>query len=691
MKKIIYIFGVFLIILLVSCSNNWELSVEYVANEGGSIVGEAKQSIENPTVPYTFESVTAVANEGYKFIMWSDGKTESTRKDTLSESAEFTALFEKIPLVTVKYYSLEGGIIVGEDTQSRYYTEGGVTFTQVVASAKGGYRFVKWSDGKTEPYRTDTLSESKEFSAIFEIDPTVKISYSATDGGYIDGDTTQIFEGASKGSYVTAIANEGYRFVSWDDGKTEATRLDYCDKSTSYVAIFIKVHNITFSSNLGGNSVVGSLNQLVDHESQTTSVTACAGYGFTFVGWSNGEKSETIRVTATESCHIEAIFERTALSLPIISINTINNEEIVSKEEYLSCFISVENTDKEYLLSYEPAEIRGRGNSSWEYDKKPYRIKFKNAIDLFGNGTAKSWTLIANHSDLSLIRNYLAQSIASDFDKLNFTTSTQFVELYLNDEYVGVYLVCEQIQVHENRINITEGYEGESGFLVEMDGRADGKYVTLDGKYYVIKSPDTDNELFNNEHSQAILSCLEACTSALLAGDYDAVCELIDVESFAQAYIVYELFKCVDVGYSSFYMYRDIGGKLCCGPIWDFDRSLGIVGHSKGAKAYDTLWAREQNPWFKALFTFEEFDLLVGKILRDTIPTIEDKMELCYSYAYDNRDSFERNFDKWEILGTFVWPNDDELTELDTWDLQVEYTENYLNNSLDYLISVYLY
>lgn len=691
MKKIIYIFGAFLILFLASCSNSWELSVEYIANEGGYIDGEAKQSIENPTLPYTFNSVTAVANEGYKFTGWSDGKTESTRIDSLNESTNFTALFEKLPLITVNYSCSEGGIIVGEVSQSKYYTDSEVTFTQVVASANSGYRFVQWSDGKKEPYRTDTLSESTSLTAIFEIDPTVKISYFATEGGSITGEATQIFEGPSEGSAVTAIANEGYRFVGWDDGVAEATRYDYCDKSSSYIAIFIKVHNITFSSNLGGCSVVGSLNQFVDHESKTTAVTAWAGYGFTFLGWSNGEKSETIRVTATESCHIEAIFERTALSLPIISINTINNEEIVSKEEYLSCFISVENTDEKYLLSNEPAEIRGRGNSTWEYDKKPYRIKFKSGVDLFGNGTAKSWTLISNHSDLSLVRNYLAQSVASDFDRLNFTTSTQFAELYLNDEYIGVYLICEQIQVNENRVNITESYEGESGFLIEMDGRADGKYVTLDDKCYVIKSPDTDSALFTDEHSQAILSYLEACTSALSTGDYNAVCELIDVESFAQAYIVYELFKCVDVGYSSFYMYRDIGGKLCCGPVWDFDRSLGIVGHSKGAKAYNTLWAREQNPWFKALFTFEEFDILVGQVLRDAIPVIEDRMELCYSYIYANRDSFERNFDRWEILGTFVWPNDDELTALDTWDLQVEYTEDYLNNSLDYLISVYLY
>ena len=155
--------------------------------------------------------------------------------------------------------------------------------------------------------------------------------------------------------------------------------------------------------------------------------------------------------------------------------------------------------------------------------------------------------------------------------------------------------------------------------------------------------------------------------------------------------MLFELFKSPDVGWSSFYLHKDINGKLCCGPAWDFDRSLGIVGHTTGAKPYDTLWSRNQNPWFNALFRFEEFEELVSQILREHISAIENAMDECYSYVYNNRDSFDRNFEKWAILGTFVWPNDDELTELDTWDLQVEYTRDYLNNSLDYLISVYLY
>ena len=164
----------------------------------------------------------------------------------------------------------------------------------------------------------------------------------------------------------------------------------------------------------------------------------------------------------------------------------------------------------------------------------------------------------------------------------------------------------------------------------------------------------------------------------------------MDVESFAQCYIVFEIFKNPDVGWSSFYVHKDVDGKLRCGPAWDFDRSLGVVGNTTAAKPYNTLWSREQNPWFNNLFRFAEFEELVSEILRESIPAIEAVINNCYKYVYENRDSFDRNFVKWDILEEGIWPNDDELNSLGTWDKHVEYTREYLNNSLDYLISIYL-
>ena len=113
------------------------------------------------------------------------------------------------------------------------------------------------------------------------------------------------------------------------------------------------------------------------------------------------------------------------------------------------------------------------------------------------------------------------------------------------------------------------------------------------------------------------------------------------------------------------------------------------MGNTTSAKPYDNLWVRGQNPWFNALFKFEEFEELVSKTLTESVSEFENTMDKCYSYVFENRDSFDRNFIKWDMLEEGIWPNDDELNALGTWDKHVEYTKEYLNNSLDYLISQY--
>lgn len=671
-----------------------KVRVEYLAEAGGYITGQATQeqvpTAEGETV--TFSQVSAIANKNYRFVGWDDGKTEPTRVDTLTESKKFTAVFEKIPPIVVEYVATEGGSIIGQSRQEIVSQNGeSVDFSLVIAKPDNGYIFLGWDDGVTNLARRDSLTESKTFTAKFKLNKTVSIDYFASEGGHIEGVSHQFNDdGPFTGSEVVAVAGNGYRFVEWDDGLKSSNRSDFADTSKSFVAIFVKVHIVNFTCNSLCGSITGDLNQILDDGQDISPVVATAEFGYKFVGWSNGEKDPTLNMKASNTETIEAIFAPDELSLPIISINTVDFTDITSKEIYLNCSVSVENTEAQYSFENAAARIRGRGNSTWDYEKKPYRLKFNSSTDMFGNGAAKDWTLIANHSDLSMSRNYLAQSLASIFDSISATTSVQFVELYLNYEYKGVYLLCEQIEVQKTRVDISEDLSSvDTGYLLELDGRADGYAFTVNGKYYVIKSPDTDDTAFTTEHRDFISAYLSDCLNAARQKDYERVKELIDVESFAEAYIIHEIFNSADVGYASFYLYKEAGGKLYAGPVWDFDRSLGIVGNTLGAKEAENLWAKAQNPWFGALLTHDGFLELVSQKLNDSKTAIENKLSECYAYLYKNRDSFDRNFVRWEILGTFVWPNDDELTELDTWDLQVEYTRDYITRSLDYIYYVY--
>ena len=165
----------------------------------------------------------------------------------------------------------------------------------------------------------------------------------------------------------------------------------------------------------------------------------------------------------------------------------------------------------------------------------------------------------------------------SQFPSLQQTTSTtQFVDLYLNGRYDGVYLVCEQNEVGKTRVDIDEDVDDvDTGYLLEMDVRIEGEelidYFALEDyrfgrKCYQLKSPDPEDIADAGKYPQSFISYIglytSDCLNAIVFEDFERVCDLIDVDSFAESYIVNELFNAQDVGDSSFFLYKKKGGKL---------------------------------------------------------------------------------------------------------------------------------
>lgn len=405
--------------------------------------------------------------------------------------------------------------------------------------------------------------------------------------------------------------------------------------------------------------------------------------------------------------------DTTPLTLPDFYVNTKDEEEITSKEEYLTCSVTVDYEDTRYEFESAPAKIRGRGNSSWyEMPKKSYRLKFDEKTDLFGNGSAKTWTLIANYCDPSLSRNYLAYSLGSIFETQIYTTSTQFVHLYLNGKYNGVYLVCEQVQTGKNRIDIDESIDDEdTGYLIELDVRKEGvedyDYFCIndthfDDRYYQIKSPDPEDveeaggESLQEKFAYYIrIYVTHSFISIAYQNTYASICELIDVESFAESYILNELFNSQDVGDSSFFLYKKKGGKLYSGPIWDYDISMGNCNYPSSFYTQDLssnpycLWAKELNPWYYYLLRYKEFRELVSEKLEYYADKITEKLNACIKYLYAREAEFKKNFEVWDIWGTYVWPNPDEMVRLKNWHAHVNYVHNWLKKSLSNLKTVY--
>ena len=380
---------------------------------------------------------------------------------------------------------------------------------------------------------------------------------------------------------------------------------------------------------------------------------------------------------------------------PVMTIETENRSAIESKETYLTCLIDISNTESAYALSSESARIRGRGNSTWGMPKKPYKIKFDSKVNLFGFGKAKEYTLIANYCDKSLSRNFFALEIANMIG-IDGTSSAQPINLYLNGTYQGVYLLCEQNEAGTNRVNIDTSLDQvDTGYLLELDAYAVNEgienidYFLINSVPYAIKEPSTSKEEFTQEHVSFIKDYLTDVYNSLGQDSYEDIASQMDMESFAKCYIVHELFSCVDIGYSSFYMYKVGGGKLYAGPVWDFDISSGNCNYVAEVNNAQILFAKTRNPWYNKLFTYSEFTALVKSILQEYSDQINDKIEELTDYQLEHKFNNEKNFDAWSILTIYVYPNPSTILAIKTFEGQLLFLQNWLQQKLAFMIASY--
>ena len=272
-------------------------------------------------------------------------------------------------------------------------------------------------------------------------------------------------------------------------------------------------------------------------------------------------------------------------NLPTVVINTENAADIVSKEEEISSKVYVISEDGTKFHYAEQTGVRGRGNASWNFDKKPYRMKFDKKVRLLdAPAKAKKWTLISNHSDKTLMRNILAFEISRRVGA-KYTPYCQPVDVIINGEYKGCYQLCDQIEVDENRVNITEmepedisGDAITGGYLIEIDAYAyeepeHSMFKSSKGIPVTIKSPDDDD--ITPQQKSYIESYFNRLENRVFAENFSdethGYRQLFDTESFIKHFIVGEISGNTDT-YWSTYLYKERGDdKIYTGPVWDFD------------------------------------------------------------------------------------------------------------------------
>jgi len=268
--------------------------------------------------------------------------------------------------------------------------------------------------------------------------------------------------------------------------------------------------------------------------------------------------------------------------LPVIYIETFDNVPITSKDYYVYANIHYLN-EEGHIQDYDSVEIRGRGNSTWNMQKKPYRIKFKQKEKFLGQGYAKAkkWTLLANAADKTLMRNALTSALG-EFTSLKFNPAAKFVDVVLNGKYIGNYQISDQIDVRPHRVNIVEqevpladGADISGGYLLEVDGFQDGNCFTTN--YYStpvrIHHPDEDDIVtLQNAYIRNYINMFERrLRSSKFTDPVEGYRHVVDEASLIDWYLCTEISANID-GFYSTYFYKDQNDSLLYfGPLWDYD------------------------------------------------------------------------------------------------------------------------
>lgn len=258
--------------------------------------------------------------------------------------------------------------------------------------------------------------------------------------------------------------------------------------------------------------------------------------------------------------------------LPIVHVNT-EGVNINSKETYVNGTLSISKTTQHPDGFEGTIRIRGRGNSSWQFAKKPYRIKLDSKASLMGMPSDKDWVLLASATDRSLMRNAIAFEL-SRLTGLPWTPRMEFVDLYMNGSYQGTYMLGEHVKASSDRINITG-----TGAIGEKDTYyASEPFYTQSsvfGNYFTFKEPDPA-DITNTAYFMSLINQLEYSLVNQDFSQQTGYRNFIDLESFAKWHIIVDFLAWLDPNY--YFFITDDSGLLQRGPVWDAEWTIGNVG-----------------------------------------------------------------------------------------------------------------
>ena len=353
-------------------------------------------------------------------------------------------------------------------------------------------------------------------------------------------------------------------------------------------------------------------------------------------------------------------------AIPELTITTTDPSiaEIPSKDYYLEGTLAV-NGRGGYEDYTGKTEVKGRGNSTWGYPKKPYRLKLNKKAEICGLGKAKNYVLLANHLDPTLMLNSVAFKIGRLLE-LPFTNHAIPVDVVLNGIYKGSYLLTEQIEVKENRVDLDEN----NSVMWELDSYWDDEpkfKSTAFNLPVMVKDPDLTTEQFEYWKKDFNAFTTQFAKEPLEGNSY---VDMIDIESVAKYLITFNLVHNMEINHpKSIFIHKEGKGKYVMGPIWDFDWAYDYEGKETHFRSYETpLFSDDMNGVGTAFFQRFLQDSRVRKLYKNFWQDFKsNKLNELLQYIDDQakliKPSVTRNSELWENTRSF----DAKVIELKNW------------------------
>lgn len=371
-------------------------------------------------------------------------------------------------------------------------------------------------------------------------------------------------------------------------------------------------------------------------------------------------------------------------TLPVIHIDTQDHKAITSKTVYISgTYYIVDTQDSSMTIGSEEnpmeLEIRGRGHSSWQAQKKPYKIKLAKKTPLLGMNAHKHWALL-KFNEPTVAGLQLGRIMSMDW-----TSSTKPVEVVLNGDYIGLYLLTETNRISKNRLNIYEQpnwNEDEStipyGWLVEVDNYLETNQITIkENDKWKIRVTYHSPDSLSSAQKQWLTAEFNAMNAAIYEEDKTNSTwkEFIDVEAMVKYFIIQEILDNSDGFHGSFYMHKDLGDDVrwVAGPLWDLScgqrEKTDYTFRMKNSYTFTPHWIGE-------LIKYEDFCSAVRSAWEDFYPNevqswmdyIDEHLLPCVEafelektrWTYTNTDSLSARVDKLKnaLLANIEWFND---------------------------------